>query len=121
MGRIIVKTQTPGWFEDPETGKKTRKQDGDTIVDTKAEASALRMRNGEVDQPTTKLDSGKLVIGKTVEITCCETGCKTKRRIKPQDKFQVKRCVFHQKEHTKKRRREKMKAKRKAKAAASSK
>lgn len=38
--RIIVKTETAGWYEDPATGKKTRKQDGDRIM-TSAEYSQL--------------------------------------------------------------------------------
>lgn len=38
--RIIVKTETAGWYEDPATGKKTRKQDGDRIM-TSAEYAQL--------------------------------------------------------------------------------
>ncbi len=31
--RTIIKTDVAGWFDDPVSGKKTRKQDGDQIVD----------------------------------------------------------------------------------------
>lgn len=34
--RTIIKTETPGWYEDPATGKKTRKSDGDRVM-TRAE------------------------------------------------------------------------------------
>lgn len=30
--RTIIKTDTAGWFEDPTTGKKTRKKDGDVVM-----------------------------------------------------------------------------------------
>lgn len=99
MARTIVQTQTPGWFEDPATGKKTRKQDGDTVVsraeydqmlldaeDTPAAADAT-VNGQQVDHKTTesrnaehranaaaaapvRLTSGKLSKGKTVEIRC---------------------------------------------------
>lgn len=42
--RTIIQTDTPGWFLDPATDKKTRKQDGDTVM-TRAEYDQMLLDN----------------------------------------------------------------------------
>lgn len=84
MSRTIVKTETPGWFQDPATGKKTRKKDGDTIL-TLDEFKALsekpaktktvaELREGAIeagkDQPLVTLTTGKTGRGKMTTIRC---------------------------------------------------
>jgi hypothetical protein len=122
MGRTLVKTDTAGWYEDPEQdGKKVRKRDGDVILDRKDYEAAQRGdTNGAVaekakqDAKGTVLSSGKIAKGETVTITCAKRGCREKRVIQVQDKFQVKFCLPHQKEHRNELRRERRKAKAKA-------
>ena len=99
-GRTLIKTATPGWFIDPaQEGKKVRKRDGDTIV-TQQEFDAKASANGDKPEAEVNvLTSGKVVRGKVITITCAERGCTNKRTIKPQDRFQVRRCLEHQKEH----------------------
>lgn len=114
-GRTIIKTKTAGWYEDPATGKKTRKQDGDQIL-TKQEWEAA---NSEIKTTEKKdygvLSTGKVAHGPTCTIKCQhkEKGklCGTERVIQVQDKFQVKFCIDHQKEERNRLRRERRKAK----------
>jgi hypothetical protein len=72
------------------------------------------------DTPTREVTAtseyGKPLYGKLVTITCAKRGCKVKRTIKTQDRFQVKFCREHQKEHADERRRARAKAKREAEA-----
>lgn len=79
----LIKTDTAGWYDNPETGKKARKQDGDTVVDR---ATYQRMQeqtgtsdNGGDPAPTAssesvvmvKLDTGTEVPeSQTVVIRC---------------------------------------------------
>lgn len=88
--RTIIKTETAGWFEDPATGKKTRKQDGDNIV-TRAEyeqtlldadpAQKAADNGGQAteakpapapatDAEQVELTSGKSTTGKVLKIKC---------------------------------------------------
>lgn len=57
----------------------------------------------------TMLSSGIMVRGKTVTIKCCD--CGAERIIKPQDAFQVKRCVDCQKKYRRKKQAENRKKK----------
>jgi hypothetical protein len=123
--RYLVNTGTSGWYQELDGDnllqKRTRKQDGDQIYDTEAEAKTARRVLEAVgakpelkpDGPVTVAPTGKILIGKTTEITCQWKGCSEKRIIKPQDAFQVKYCVTHQKES----RKLAQKAKRQARAA----
>lgn len=115
MARTIVQTNTPGWYLDPETGKKTRRNGDDRIV-SQAEWEKIVARAGQptqvVDVPVTALPTGKVAVGKTTTITCID--CGAERTVKVQDAFQVKRCVEDQEKHRKALQREKTKAKRAA-------
>lgn len=99
-GRVLVQTGTPGWFEDKTNpGKKTRKQEGDTI-----EAASPKPESKEKQAPTYTLPTGKLTRHPTVQIKCAD--CGKGRRIQVQDKHQVTRCTDCQRQHRNKRRRE---------------
>lgn len=91
--RTIIKTDTAGWFEDPTTGKKTRKQDGDRVM-TRAEyeqhvldQDPAQAQPEQQEQPEAKADTnggkaatppaeevelttGKTATGKTLVIQC---------------------------------------------------
>lgn len=90
--RTLIKTGTPGWFLDPDTGKNARKKDGDKIV---THAQFYKAAGGKVK--TTIAPTGKVLKGETTTIKCIE--CGKDRVIRPQDAFQVERCVEHQKRH----------------------
>lgn len=110
---ILIKTQTSGWYENPETGKKARKTDGDTIVDNRAAYDKLAMRDGKPEVEYVELSSGaRAPKSQVVEITCQRSDCSNKRLIKKQDVHQVKYCVEHQQENRKAIRREKLRTKR---------
>jgi hypothetical protein len=116
--RTIIRTETPGWFLDPETGKKTRENKGVDRVVSQAEwdEQVAKAAGQDGHGRTTVLDTGKFTHGPTTTINCIE--CGAERVVQVQDAKQVKRCVFHQKEHRKRLRREKLAAKRRAAKAA---
>lgn len=66
-----------------------------------------------------ELSTGKFTTSPTVEIKCAKPGCTVTRVIKKQDKFQVKHCIPHQKEHRNELRRKRRKASAKAKSSKS--
>lgn len=105
MARTLIKTKTAGWFIEPGSDKKVRKQPGDTIL-TEAEFAAKAVN---AEKKAVKLSSGKIAHGPTVTIKCVD--CKTERTIMKQDEFQVTRCLDCQKDHRNKLRREKRAAK----------
>ena len=115
--RTIIETK-PGYFKDPATNKRTKKEDGDKVVSAaeweKANPASKAKAAKPAAKPTT-LTTGKVTTSPTVEITCAEKGCKEKRVIKKQDAFQVKYCIPHQKENRNKLRRDRRAAKAKAK------
>jgi adenine-specific DNA methylase len=113
--RTIIKTKTAGWFFNPETGKNTRKQDGDKIV-TADEWNDMQVEaKDEQSQEKVILSSGKVAHGPTTTINCKAKGCDATRVIQVQDKFQVKFCIEHQREERNRLRRERRAAKAKAK------
>lgn len=93
MARTIVETDTKGWYFDPETQKKTRKQDDDEVltqeqftsqmlgngsspastqsmqVDAAQHAEAKAQGNGEPETATVA-DTGKVLRGKTEIVRC---------------------------------------------------
>lgn len=90
--RTLVETATPGWFIDPNhPDKKTRKQPVDRIISQEAYEKILD------STPLVVADTGKALVGPTTVIRCVD--CGAERTVKVQDKFQVKRCVAHQKDH----------------------
>ena len=107
MARTLIKTKTAGWFIEPGSDKKVRKQPGDTIL-TEAEFAAKAVN---AEKKAVKLSSGKIAHGPTTTITCVEPGCTEKRVIMKQDEFQATRCLDHQKDHRNKLRRDKRAAK----------
>lgn len=109
VGRTLVETGTPGWYEDPEIpGKKTRKKEGDKVLSRsesqKLGAKAISSRKSDKSAVTQSLPTGKLTKHPTVEIKCVD--CGETRKVQVQDKHQVKRCITHQRQHRNKRRRE---------------
>lgn len=111
--RTIIQTKTAGWFLNPETGKKTRKQDGDQIL-TEKEWNDLQ-KEVKATEPVI-LSTGKVAHGPTVTIKCANfEECGNERTIMKQDAFQVKHCVGCQKVERNRRRRERRKAKNKSK------
>lgn len=117
--RTIIQTKTAGWFLNPETGKKTRKQDGDQIL-TEKEWNDLQKEVKATEATEVKeavvLSTGKIAHGPTVTIKCSNfKECGNERTIMKQDAFQVKHCVDCQKVERNRRRRERRKAKNKSK------
>lgn len=150
MGRLLIKTGVSGWFIDSTDldGTRVRHQEDDVVI-TREEWDALGTQDGDLPEvgvhdeeddiavavntaideadeevQVTVSDTGKLLKGKTITISCKHKDPETKkvcgkdRVIKPQDAFQVKFCVPHQLAHRAAIKREKMKAKRKADAIA---
>lgn len=85
--RTIIKTDAAGWFEDPATGKKTRKKDGDVIMTGEQYAQTLldadpsktapveqpedkAATNGSNPQPQVTLTTGKVTTGATLTRKC---------------------------------------------------
>jgi hypothetical protein len=119
--RTIIET-SPGRYKDPETNKRTSKQDGDKVVSKQeweaAQPAASQERKADkekTEREQVELSTGKLTTDPTTTITCAKRGCSTKRVIKKQDAFQVKFCLEHQKEHRNKLRRERRQKKASAK------
>lgn len=83
-GRTIIKTSTAGWYEDPVTGKKTRKQDGDNVMSraeydqmvldadpSRTDAPAAKPEsNGKPQAPVAALPTGKVAVGETIDRRC---------------------------------------------------
>lgn len=87
------------------------KETADKKPAAKAAAKPAKEKAEKEPLPTTVAETGKTLVGKTIVIKCVD--CGKERTIKPQDKFQVKRCVEHQKAHRLKLRSERAKARRK--------
>lgn len=112
MSRTLLKTDTPGWYVDPNNpDKKTRAKPEDKIVSRTEWEQAKQKVSKTVNAQV--LDTGKLATGPTTTIKCVD--CGLPRVIKVQDAFQVKRCVEHQKAHRLAKRRERNARKRRAK------
>jgi hypothetical protein len=111
MGRTLLKTDTPGWYVDPDNpDKKTRAKPDDKVVSRSEWEQAKKNAAKTIDAMV--LDTGKVAVGPTTTIKCVD--CGKERTVKVQDAFQVKRCVEHQKEHRLAKRRERNARKRKA-------
>lgn len=113
MGRKLFKTEAKGWYGDASDplGRRVRKQDGDTVFDTLAEAKITSKKEARPSKKEekaapekTELSTGQVATGKTITIKCQWKGCKNTRVIKPQDAFQVKYCVEHRDEHAREKR-----------------
>jgi hypothetical protein len=117
--RTIIET-SPGRFKDPDTNKRTSKQDGDVVVTAVEWERVVKSSSKSNSEPEVVLSTGKVANGPTLEITCKEKGCTEKRVIRRQDKFQVRYCLTHQREHRNELRRKRREAlsKNKAKAKA---
>jgi len=145
MSRILLETDTPGWYrewtEDGPSEKRVRKQDDDHVAEGVVQAQELlderqlaetklaaegnggseggaqrardAIRAGQMkpDEQVTVAETGKILKGKTVQVACQWEGCTRTRIVKPQDVFQVRYCVQHQKEHRKALTRAKQRAK----------
>lgn len=128
--RTIVET-SPGRFMDPDTKKRTSKQDGDKVVSKaefeKAQGKA-KAETKATDKPKTQdrkpveLSTGVMTTDEVITIKCKNASKKSKpdacvgeRVIKKQDKFQVKFCVPCQKENRNELRRNRRAAQAKAK------
>lgn len=74
-GRTLIKTETPGWFVDPATGKKTRKQPGDNLLtrdeyEATLEQAKPKPKAAAEPKQTTKLSSGKTATSATTVVRC---------------------------------------------------
>lgn len=108
--RTLVKTETPGWYLDPSTGKKARRRKVDKVIS--ADEFERAMDGERAGAKIFVSDTGKALIGPTTTIKC--EVCQAERVVKVQDRFQVKRCVEHQRAH-----RNALKREKRAKAKAS--
>jgi hypothetical protein len=143
--RPIIKTATSGWYLDPATGKKTRKQDGDRVFENDAafhsflsgentaataetngaQESTARMREKAPEETETVIsDTGKVLVGPLTTIKCQhpikdpETGRKRKCGAERTVKVQDAKQTTRCVPHQQEHRKEISKQKAKAKRAA---